>query len=102
MSAARRCGSRRPERAAVGDNGYVETDPTGRYGRVRMHVLLFFFFFAFSFSSFQLVIQYICMFLSRVVVNFSSLPFRSKIKICMFFLFRFGTVASFYVLLLYT
>jgi hypothetical protein len=66
MSAARRCGSRRPERAAVGDNGYVETDPTGRYGRVRMHVLFFFFFFAFSFSSFQLVIQYICMFLSRV------------------------------------
>ncbi|XP_066336487.1 probable serine/threonine-protein kinase WNK8 isoform X2 [Miscanthus floridulus] len=34
MSTARRCGGRRPERAArVGDNGYVETDPTGRYGR---------------------------------------------------------------------
>ncbi|XP_062197195.1 probable serine/threonine-protein kinase WNK8 isoform X2 [Phragmites australis] len=36
MSGPRRCGSRRPERpAVVGDNinGYVETDPTGRYGR---------------------------------------------------------------------
>ncbi|XP_066339067.1 probable serine/threonine-protein kinase WNK7 isoform X2 [Miscanthus floridulus] len=35
MSVTRRCGGgRRPERAArVGDNGYVETDPTGRYGR---------------------------------------------------------------------
>ncbi|KAL6905752.1 hypothetical protein ACP4OV_003353 [Aristida adscensionis] len=37
-SGLRRCGSRRPETAAaVGDydydNGYVETDPTGRYGR---------------------------------------------------------------------
>jgi len=33
MSGPRRCGSRRP--AVVGDNtnGYVETDPTGRYGR---------------------------------------------------------------------
>ncbi|TVU27284.1 hypothetical protein EJB05_29885 [Eragrostis curvula] len=36
MSGPRRCGGRRPERpAVVGDNsnGYVETDPTGRYGR---------------------------------------------------------------------
>ncbi|KAL6653330.1 hypothetical protein ACP70R_008908 [Stipagrostis hirtigluma subsp. patula] len=36
MSGPRRCGSRRPERTpVVGDlgNGYVETDPTGRYGR---------------------------------------------------------------------
>ncbi|KXG27607.1 probable serine/threonine-protein kinase WNK8 isoform X2 [Sorghum bicolor] len=36
MSVTRRCGGRRrPERAAgvLGDNGYVETDPTGRYGR---------------------------------------------------------------------
>ncbi|CAN6380360.1 unnamed protein product [Urochloa humidicola] len=34
MSGPRRCGSRRP--AVVGDNsnGYVETDPTGRYGRL--------------------------------------------------------------------
>ncbi|KAF8671321.1 hypothetical protein HU200_050032 [Digitaria exilis] len=34
MSGPRRCGSRRPA-AVVGDNGngYVETDPTGRYGR---------------------------------------------------------------------
>ncbi|KAG8050799.1 hypothetical protein GUJ93_ZPchr0009g1083 [Zizania palustris] len=37
MSGPRRCGSRRSERStAVGDggNGYVETDPTGRYGRM--------------------------------------------------------------------
>ncbi|KAF8706981.1 hypothetical protein HU200_030507 [Digitaria exilis] len=35
MSGPRRCGGRRPP-AVVGDNGngYVETDPTGRYGRV--------------------------------------------------------------------
>ncbi|KAF8706365.1 hypothetical protein HU200_030627 [Digitaria exilis] len=35
MSGPRRCGSRRPPPAVVGDNGngYVETDPTGRYGR---------------------------------------------------------------------
>ncbi|TVU50615.1 hypothetical protein EJB05_01993 [Eragrostis curvula] len=36
MSGTRRCGGRRPEKPAVvadNSNGYVETDPTGRYGR---------------------------------------------------------------------
>ncbi|EEC68722.1 hypothetical protein OsI_37215 [Oryza sativa Indica Group] len=39
MSGARWCGDRRSERSSVvGDNrnGYVETDPTGRYGRKSM------------------------------------------------------------------
>ncbi|KAG8089265.1 hypothetical protein GUJ93_ZPchr0011g28296 [Zizania palustris] len=38
MSGSRRCGGRRPERSTVvgcdDSNGYVETDPTGRYGRL--------------------------------------------------------------------
>lgn len=46
MSGTRRYGSRRPAGSVVvgdNDNGYVETDPTGRYGRVSITLHIPFF-----------------------------------------------------------